>query len=651
MLDAFNAAPGPPSPISYAPTLIIIAVAFIVPILLSRTSRWLALPVVVGEIMLGIVFGQLFPGLAQDELLIILSEIGFGFLFFIAGTEIDFASLRLPRVPPGTRRSIIKTVTASLPMGAVIYVITLSMAYAASILLERNGLIEANSALFLGVTLAPSSLGIILSVLKERGYARRRFGQIILVSATVADFATVLVLTVLISVIENGGITSNVYLIGIIFLVFLAIYGLMRLLYKQPAIQQLVTRINTPTAPVKLRFAFVIFLVFLALSQALGAKVVLGTFLGGVLVSLLATKEDQDIIHQIESIGYAFFVPMFFVMIGVRFNLAVLLDHWQEAALLVPVLLVIAVAVKFVPALLFRLHGSWRETIAGGMLLTARLSLLVAAAQSGVSLGVFGPPEQAAVVDAAIILLAIFMATLGPLVFNRLMPYPDEEKPPPIVIANAGLLGLEVAEQLRRHGEQVVLVDPDTAHIAQARRLGFEAIEGHVDRPDERVRPYLVAAERFVTTYTEVDINYQICRFVKETYGVPHIVAEVGTPSDLRRFTDMGITATNPTLDRTMMLALLTRSPGSYELMTRTDDNQDAHEVIVRNPYMVGKTLRDLRLPSELLVIAVRRGNDLIVPHGDTRLLLGDYVTVIGPVDEGTRIYQLFSTSQEPVPA
>jgi Trk K+ transport system NAD-binding subunit len=242
----------------------------------------------------------------------------------------------------------------------------------------------------------------------------------------------------------------------------------------------------------------------------------------------------------------------------------------------------------------------------------------------------------------------MLMATLGPLVFNRMVPLPEEEFLPPIVVTNAGRMGLEVAEQLRRHGEPVLLIDPDPTHISKAVALGFDAIEGYVDRPDDRVQPHLDIAEKFVTTYTEVDVNYQICRFVRTTYGIPHVVAEVTNPSDMSRFKALGVTATNPTLDRTALMALITRSPGSYYMMTRTNDDQETHEVTMRNPSLIGRALREVHLPPELLVIAIQRHGELIVPHGDTRLEQGDSVTVLGPAGHATQTYHIFATHYEP---
>jgi Trk K+ transport system NAD-binding subunit len=356
-----------------------------------------------------------------------------------------------------------------------------------------------------------------------------------------------------------------------------------------------------------------------------------------VLVSLVAGTEDKATIHQIESIGFGFFIPIFFIMIGVRFDLQALIDS-PDALLLVPALILGALAVKIIPALLLRLKFSWHDTFAGGMLLTARLSLIVAEAAIGVELGILTEP-----VNADIILLAMIMATIGPLIFNYMMPKPTIAEEPPILVIGANKMGLEVAQQLQRHHEAVLLIDPNPEHIQQAHDLGLKIIAGYADRPDANTEAILERATRMVVTPGESDVNYQICRFIKTTYGARHIVAHVADPRDFGRFQQLGVTPTNPAVDYAALLVLLTRSPGAYELMTRTDDAKEVHEVVVRNSAVLGKRLRDLRLPSGVLVMAVRRDGELLVPNADTRMELGDFVTVVGPIESVDQAYFIFT--------
>ena len=133
-------------------------------------------------------------------------------------------------------------------------------------------------------------------------------------------------------------------------------------------------------------------------------------------MALLRTPEDRELSSQLEAIGFGFFVPIFFIMVGVDFNLPALLSS-TAALLSVPLLLIAAIAVKMIPALVFLLNHTWREALAAGILLCPRLSLIIAAAAIGAKLGVIDES-----VNAAIVLVAIVTVTASPLAFFRVFP-------------------------------------------------------------------------------------------------------------------------------------------------------------------------------------------------------------------------------------
>lgn len=633
-------APLPAETGSFLPLLLVIALAFIVPVLINRINRWLALPVVVGEILLGILLGQVYPELASDTVLAILSEIGFGILFFLAGTEIDFRSLRINRAETG-KNSLSETLRSPVPLGILSFLLTLLLSWGFVYALSRTNLLQGNNWLFLILIFAPSSLGLIVAVLKESGYISRPLGQTILVAATIADFGTLLILTIVVAVIEIGGFHPEVLLVSLVFVGFVAAYVAFNYVYTSDTVQRFISAINTPTSQVKLRFSFALFLTFVVLSEQLGAEIVLGTFLAGMLISLLARPEDKEVVHQLESVGFGFFIPVFFIMVGVRFNVGALLAD-PEALWLVPAFALVAILVKVVPALLFRWSFGWRATIAGGMLLTARMSLIIAEAAIGVELGIL-----TSAINADIILLAIVMATLGPLLFNRLIPPITDVGAPPIIVAGADKFGLEVAEQLRGHHEPVLLIDDDPGRIAQARARGFEAIIGRLDRPHKEIVPHLARANRLVTTYADIERNYAICRYVCSQFDIEHIVTQVPDPAALDRFQRLGVTATNPATDYAALVVMLTRNPSAFDLMTRIDDDKEVHEFVVRNPTVIGKRLRDLSLPPGVLILAVKREGELLVPTADTRFERDDHVTLVGAADYVDHAFAVFTNSDE----
>ncbi len=233
-------------------------------------------------------------------------------------------------------------------------------------------------------------------------------------------------------------------------------------------------------------------------------------------------------------------------------------------------------------------------------------------------------------INAIIILVAIITVTLSPLIFQRFIPDAEDEEARPVIVAGAGLLGLQVAEQIAAHGEPVVLVDPDEERIQRARERGFDAVAGHAGQYDPLVEPYLNRAKTLVCIHGDIERNYRVCERARTTFGIDHVVTRITDPSAMDRFDQLGVITMNAAMDQAVLLGLLARNPAAYELLTRTDDDHEVCEVAVHNPLFLDKPLRQVEFPGELLVLAIRRQGELMVPHGDSRLSAGDQITLVG---------------------
>ena len=102
-------------------------------------------------------------------------------------------------------------------------------------------------------------------------------------------------------------------------------------------------------------------------------------------------------------------------------------------------------------------------------------------------------------------------------------------------------------------------------------------------------------------------------------------------------------------MDQATLLVMLARNPALYELLTRTDDDKEVCEIVINNPAYLDTPLKDLDLPADVLLLALRRDGELMVPHGNTRLMEGDHLTLLGS-DECTNITRdLLSSRLRPV--
>ncbi len=611
--------------LSFLPLLIVVFLAFIVPITLSR-FRKLRLPIVVGEIVAGIIVGRSGFGWVEhhDMVLDLLAEFGFVFLMFLSGMEIDFSSLGLS-FGQKTDQETENRGWGPVSIGGLSFGLTLASSLTLGFIFTQLELVS--SPWMIALILSTTSLGVVVPVLKEQGLSTGRYGQSLLVAALIADFATMLLITVVVAVLSVG-LTLDILLIGLLFVAFFFMYRFWTVSFdKIPAIGRIFEELSGATSQIKVRAAFTMMLIFVALSEILGTEIILGAFLAGAIISLLRRPEDADLVHQLDAIGFGFFIPIFFIMVGVDFNLSVLMES-ASALILVPVLLIAAILVKILPALVFRLNFSWRETLGAGTLLSARLSLIIAASAIGLRLGVISES-----VNSAIILVAIITVASAPLIFNRIIPKSPKLERRPIIVVGAGPVGLTVAEQLEGHNEWVVVLDNNFKRIERALERGFEAFEACVDCKDEPVAPYMDQAKSLVCVYSDVNKNYEVCYQARTTFGIDHVVTKIASPGELPRFEALGVTTMNAAVDQASLLAILTRNPDMYELLTRTTDDKEVREIVVRNPDLYGRALSSVDLPGDLLIMALRRGDQLLVPQGTTVLEAEDHLTVVGALE------------------
>ncbi len=142
-------------------------------------------------------------------------------------------------------------------------------------------------------------------------------------------------------------------------------------------------------------------------------------------------------------------------MVGVEFNLSALLNS-PSAVWLVLILVGLSYVVKIIPALALRVLFPWRETLAAGVLLSSRLSLIIAAAAIALQLGVINEA-----VNASIVLLAVVTTTLSPMVFGRLCRPPDGERRWGVILVGSDQMTEFLARRLSADDEPVTLLCPD----------------------------------------------------------------------------------------------------------------------------------------------------------------------------------------------
>lgn len=606
---------------SFVPLLIVVALAFFVPLVLTRFRR-LRLPVVVGEILAGIVVGD--SGLqlvGHDSMLDVLSLLGFAYLMFLSGLEIDF-DVVVPR-PGAWQGSWKERLGSPVVLGLVVFGLTLALALPAGWLLQTLGM--SAGPWLMALILSTTSLGVVVPVLKERGILGTAYGQSLLVATVIADFLTMLLVSVYV-IINTSGLTLELLLVLLLFGVFGSAYRLARAARRRFPGLGLFRNVSAATAQIDVRGAFAIGLFFIALAQGLGVEMILGAFLGGALISLLADRHATDLHHRLDVIGYAFFIPIFFIMVGVRFDLGAVLAS-PQSLLLVPMLLLLAYLVKLVAAAPFRISYGGRDTLAGGILLTSHLSLEIAVAAIGLQLGIF---DQAT--NSAIILMAVITCTVSPLIFNRVGPMPTEA-PRKFVVVGAGRTAQLLARRLSGHGKEVVVLDGKQEGLEVAGDAALPLAEG--DARDlttwQALEPETIRA--VAVMLPDDGENLEVVELARERLGLEPVAALIHDAALARRFADLGAQVVNASLSPIVEMEYLLLYPTISSVLTDLEDDYDVAEVTLRCRDLVDRPLSELNLPGGVRIVIVRREGDVVLPQGHTRLRMGDVLTLMGSQD------------------
>jgi Kef-type K+ transport system membrane component KefB len=394
---------------AFTDLLVVVAVAFAAPFLLGLFPR-VRLPSVVVEIVAGIVVGPSVLGIVEvDQVIEVLALVGLGFVLFLAGLEIEFEKLR----------------GQVLRLTALGFVASFGIAVAVALGLSAGGLVA--TPLLVAIILCATSLGVIVPVLKDSGEIATPFGQLIVAAASIADFGAIILLTLFFS--GEGGVGSTLLLLGALVVLAAVVFATVRGAERSMRIKADLLRLQDTTAQIRIRAAIVLFVGFAAVAEELGFEVILGTFIAGAIISLLDRDEvmtHPDFRHKLEAIGFGFFIPVFFVTSGVRFDLDALVAEASNLAM-VPVFLAALLVVRGLPALLYRRVLDARRTAVAGILQATSLPFIVAASAIGLELGLIDAAESAALIGAGLLSVLAF-PVLG-LALLRVTPAPLQALP------------------------------------------------------------------------------------------------------------------------------------------------------------------------------------------------------------------------------
>lgn len=364
----------------------IVTVAAVAAITVAVLPKRFAPPVVVVELLLGIVIGPEVLGLAHtDDFIDFFANLGLGMLFFFAGYEIDFERIK----------------GQPLKLGALGWLLSVALAYGIGGALAAAGVVV--SFLYTGSAMATTAIGTLIPILRDSGELKTRFGTFLLAAGGVGEFGPILLITLVLS--AKQPLHEAAILIGFVAIALVLAMASVRLAWRGwPALE----RTFEASSQLAVRITVVLVFGLVLLASELGLDVLLGGFVAGMIVRMALKGRELAVFEsKLTAVGFGFFVPFFFVTSGIEFDLGALGS--AEALAKLALFFALFLVVRGAPALLlYRGVLAARDRAALAFYSATELPLVVAITTLAVDGGHMKSSTAAGLVGAAMLSTLVF---------------------------------------------------------------------------------------------------------------------------------------------------------------------------------------------------------------------------------------------------
>ena len=351
-------------------------------------------PLVVVEIFLGIIVGPPLLGLTHvTPIADLLSQFGLAFLFFLAGFELEPERVR------------------GLParLAVTTWLISLALAFGLAAGLEAAGVIV--NYLFVGCALTTTALGTLTPILRDTGELEEEFGAFVMASGAVGELGPIVLIALLLTSATNRGVSA----ILLVLFALLAVLAAIAAPHVRPhRIVVVIERTMEATGQLAVRLSVFVLAALVYLTSRLGLDLVLGAFSAGMLVSIAAGPESRRLLQpKLDAVAFGVFVPIFFVVTGMRFDLHAVVGEAAGVEKLV-LFLGLMLVVRGLPTYVLShraLPGPDRRALA--LYASTGLPLIVAVTTLGVAAGQMRASTAAGLVGAGMVSVLVYPVVAG----------------------------------------------------------------------------------------------------------------------------------------------------------------------------------------------------------------------------------------------
>src|SRR3954451_5181382 len=395
----------------------VVTVAAVAAIAVTLLPRRMAPPVVVLELVLGILIGPHVLHLAHiDDFTEFFSNLGLGMLFYFAGYEIDFQRVK----------------GRPLELGAWAWLLSVALAFGIGGILAGLGIIV--SFLYTGAAMATTAIGTLIPILRDNGELKTRFGTYLLAAGGAGEFGPILLVTLFFS--TQSALHESAILVAFVGLAIAIALLSVRLAWQGwPALE----RTFEASSQLAVRVTVVLVFGLVLLASDLGLDVLLGGFVAGMITRMALKGHELAVFEsKLTAVGFGFFVPFFFVTSGIAFNLTALGS--AEALGKLALFFVLFLVVRGTPMLLlYRQEMNLRNRAALAFYSATELPLVVAITTIAVDAGHMRSSTAAGLVGAAMLSTLVYPFVGMALRKNAVVEEPEEPPAPSGEIAPAAV--------------------------------------------------------------------------------------------------------------------------------------------------------------------------------------------------------------------
>lgn len=620
----------------------------------SKLFQKIKLPLISGFIVTGVIAGpdilNLIPEQAIDKLLFI-NSIALAYIAFAAGSELYLKDLRsrLRSIFWNTFGQLVVTFMLS---SVVIYLLAAHIPFMADLSTNTKVAVSILMATIF-VARSPSSAIAIIHELRAKG----PFTQTVMGVTVIIDVLVVILFAICVSIsrnlISDHPFELNVLIVLILELLFSFGFGML--------LGKVIHIVLSFSVSSQIKTIIILFLGYGIFgithliqeysSQQWGIEVFFEPLLICIIGSFMVTNyskfrpEFQFILHRIGPYIYI----SFFTLTGIMISIDTLTKVWFIALFLFFVRLISMIIGAYIGSTLAKDKPQFRK-----------VGWMPYVTQAGVGLGLaievsaefpLWGAEFATIVIAVIVLNQFAGPPLFEWVLNKVG---ESHKRANVAgfdgIQDAIIFGMEdqslsLARQLKKHNWEVEIatlksseeIDHTTdINIINISKLDINALDKLKAKKADAVILLLSDEE-----------NYKICELIYEFIGTKNIIVRLNNRDYFKKFHDLGCLIMDPDTAMVSLLDNFVRSPVAASMLLGTEEGQSTLDLEVQDKSLHGVTLRNLRLPSDVIILSVKRKGQSIISHGYTRLRKKDIVTVVGSPESLDKLQLMFGAPEK----